>query len=215
MSVISSVLLVLVGIIFGFYASSLNELTLWITSALYGGYAAANVLKWIWWRFTGLGYFYGMLSGLVASSVKLFLFPDIVDIYVFPLILIFSFIGCLIGTFIEPLPNREAVKNFYKQTRPWGFWGPIKREVMQEDPSFVPNRDFKRDSFNVVVGIVWQMAQVVIPIYFVIRENYKMLIWTIVLILTTWLLKKYWWNHLDKQDLSWQNNNELTNSEKK
>lgn len=196
LSVVSSFALAMVGMGFGFYANSLNELTLWITSALYGGYAAANVLKWIWWRFTGYGYFYGMLFGLIASSVKLFLFPEIVDIYVFPVILLFSFTGSIIGTYSAPLENREAVKKYYKETRPWGFWGPVKREVMREDPDFVPNKNFKWDVFNVIVGIIWQMAQVVMPMYFMIRENYELLTWTVILIITSWLLKKYWWDRL-------------------
>jgi len=200
LSIISSLVLVLVGIVFGFNAVSLNKLTLWITSALYGGYAAANALKWIWWRFTGLGYFLGMLFGLATSTIKLFIFPGIVDIYVFPLILLFSLTGCIVGTYIRPLTNREAVKQFYRQTRPWGFWGPIRREVMAENPGFIPNGDFKRDVFNICVGVVWQMAQVVIPIYFMIRENYKALAWSGVFILTSWLLKKYWWDRLKDAD---------------
>jgi solute:Na+ symporter, SSS family len=200
LSIISSLLLVMVGIVFGFNAASLTKLTLWITSALYGGYAASNVLKWIWWRFTGMGYFYGMLFGLLGSSVKLFYFPDIVDIYVFPIILLMSFIGCIIGTFMNPLENRETVKEFYRQTRPWGFWGPIKREVMAENPDFKPNKDFKRDAFNIITGIIWQMAQVVIPIYFMIRENYKMLAWSAIFLLTTFLLKKFWWDKLSEAD---------------
>ncbi len=199
-SVISSLVLVMVGIMFGFMGASLNKLTLWITSALYGGYAASNFLKWLWWRFTGYGYFYGMLFGLIGSTIKLFFFPEIVDIYVFPIILAFSFAGCIIGTYISPLVNREAVKAFYKQTNPWGFWGPIKREVMAEDPTFRPNGEFKRDMFNILIGIIWQMAQVVIPIYFMIRENWQMLGWTIIFIATTWILKKNWWNHLGKAD---------------
>lgn len=200
-SVIASIVLVVVGIIFGFNAASLNSITLWITSALYGGYVAANVLKWVWWRFTGLGYFYGMLFGLVASTVKLLFFPEIVDIYIFPIIGFFSLAGCFIGTFAAPLPNREAVKNFYKKTRPWGFWGPIKTEVMAEDPSFKPNGDFNRDLGNVIVGIVWQMAQVVIPIYFMVRENTQMVIWCGVLILTSVWLKKFWWDRLPEADV--------------
>ncbi|WP_256012352.1 sodium:solute symporter family protein [Desertivirga xinjiangensis] len=200
LSILSSVLLVVVGIIFGFNASSLTKLTLWLTSALYGGYVAANLLKWVWWRFSGLGYFWGMLFGLVASTVKLFVFPDIVDIYVFPVILVISAIGCIIGTYMEPLPNREAVKDFYRKTRPWGFWGPIKREVMAEDPSFVPNKDFNRDMANIAAGIVWQMAQVVIPIYFMIRENTQMVVWCGVLIITSIWLKKFWWDHLKEAD---------------
>lgn len=210
LSVISSLALVVVGIIFGFNAASLNELTLWLTSALYGGYAASNVLKWLWWRFTGYGYFWGMLAGLIASTSILFFKTDMLhafniqgpvpDIYLFPGILICSFIGCLIGTYAKPLENREQVKKFYMETRPWGFWGPIKKEVMAAHPDFVPNKDFKRDMFNIVIGIIWQMAQVVIPIYFMIRENYTMFVWSVVFIITTVLLKKFWWNNLKNVD---------------
>ena len=204
MSIGSSILLVVVGVIFGFYASSLNQLTLWLTSALYGGYVAANLLKWIWWRFTGHGYFYGMLFGLIASTTKLFFFPEYVDIYIFPIIFAFSLLGCIIGTYTVPLKNREAVKEFYRKTRPWGFWGPIRREVMAENPSFVPNQDLGRDAFNILVGIAWQFAQVVIPIYFMLRESYELMVWSVVLITTTWLLKKYWWDRLGEADKEWE-----------
>ena len=204
LSIISSIVLVALGLTFGFFISSLNKLTLWLTSALYGGYIAANVLKWVWWRFTGYGYFYGMLFGLLASTVKLFFFPDIVDIYMFPVILAFSVAGCLIGTYIRPLENREAVKEFYRRTRPWGFWGPIRREVMEENPDFVPNQEGRRDAVNIVVGIAWQFSQVVIPIYFMIRENYQAMGWVIVLVATTWMLKKNWWNKLPEADLEHQ-----------
>lgn len=196
LSIISSLSLVMVGIFFGFNAGSLNSLTLWLSSGLYGGYAAANFLKWIWWRFTGLGYFWGMFFGLIASTVKLFFFGEYVDIFVFPLIFGFSLLGCILGTYAQPLPNIESVKAFYKQTNPWGFWAPVKEAVLAEDPHFVPNKDFKRDSFNIAVGIVWQMAQLVIPVYFMLRQNTEMVIWSAILILTSYLLKKYWWNNL-------------------
>jgi Na+/proline symporter len=198
LSIWSSLLLVVVGIAFGFYATSLNQLTLWITAALYGGYAAANALKWVWWRFNGYGYFYGMLFGLIASTVKLFVFPEYTDIYIFPIILACSIVGCLVGTYAYPLGDREAIKRFFKQTRPWGFWGPIAREVMAEDPTFEPNRDFGRDAINILIGIVWQMSQVVIPIYFIIKDNERMVLWSAVLVLTTALLKKLWWDRLEE-----------------
>jgi hypothetical protein len=216
LSILSSLILVVAGILFGFKAASLNELTLWITSALYGGYAASNMLKWIWWRFTGYGYFWGMLAGLLASTAILLFKPSLLsllndtglfhitgampDIFLFPLVLLCSMAGCIAGTLARPLENREQVKTFYRETRPWGWWGPIKAEVMAEDPAFRPNRAFRRDLLNVVTGIVWQMSQVVLPIYFMIRENYKALVWAGIFLLTSWMLKKYWWNHL-KNDL--------------
>lgn len=206
LSIGSSLLLVVIGVILGFNAASLNTITLWITSALYGGYACANVLKWIWWRFNGYGYFGGMLAGLIASTILLF-FKDAIlkgsgiagpvpDIYFFPVIFLFSLIGCLVGTYMTAPDNMDAVKSFYRQTRPWGWWGPVKKEVMREDPSFIPNQDLGKDVFNILTGMAWQMAQVLIPIYLMIREHTQLAIWVMVFFVTSWLLKKYWWDKL-------------------
>ena len=122
----------------------------------------------------------------------------------FPIIFAISFLGCIIGTYLHPLEDIEAVKNYYIKTKPWGFWGPIKRQVMLEYPDFEPNKDLKRDALNILVGIVWQMAQVLIPVYFMIRENYYLLVWSIVLMLTSWWLKKNWWDRLKEADTEYQ-----------
>ena len=69
MSYITSAVFVALGILFGFISESINQVTLWITSALWGGYAAPNVLKWYWWRFNGHGYFWGMISGILGAII--------------------------------------------------------------------------------------------------------------------------------------------------
>ncbi|WP_010417302.1 sodium:solute symporter family protein [Anaerophaga thermohalophila] len=199
-SYMSSFLLVLIGVTFGLFARSLNSLTLWITSSLYGGYAAANVLKWIWWRFNGMGYFYGMLGGLVASvivppTVRIFV-PGAIDIYMYPLVLLISMGASVLGTLLTKPEDMETLKKFYRQTKPWGFWEPVKRAVMKEDPSFVPNKDFKRDAFNVVVGITWQMSMVVLPLYFLSGEYTSAWVSLGVFIGTTVLLKFFWYDHI-------------------
>lgn len=197
LSYLSSFVLVFIGVIGGFFAESINSLTLWITSALYGGYAAANVLKWIWWRFNGYGYFFGMLGGLVASTFVPGFFPDTSAIYLFPIILGVSFIGCIAGTFLTKPDDEEVLKAFYKQTNPWGFWQPIREKVVAEDADFKPNMDFKRDMFNVIVGIVWQMTLVVMPIYLLIKEMQDLAICFVIFLVTSWLLKRYWYDRLD------------------
>jgi Na+/proline symporter len=105
-SYIASFLIVILGVFMGFFADSINSLTLWITSALFGGYVAANFLKWIWWRFNGWGYFWGMLTGLIIATMQyvLYQFKDSFDsdtllhelsnlqaIYLFPIIFFVSF----------------------------------------------------------------------------------------------------------------------------
>lgn len=199
-SYISALVLVIVGIAFGFFAGSLNSITLWITSSLYGGYAAANVMKWIWWRFNGYGYFWGMLAGLVGSTAKLVFFPGVMDLYFFPIILGLSFVGCFVGSLCHAPDDEEKLKSFYRNVRPWGFWRPIHDKVAAETPGFEGNRDFLRDSFNLVVGIVWQMSLVVFPIYLVIHRMEAMWITLGILAATSVILKFTWYDHLKTVD---------------
>lgn len=197
MSYIISLAVVVVGISFGlFMVESINSVTQWIVSSLWGGYAAANLLKWHWWRFNGYGYFWGMVIGLLASLMLPSLMPNTQDFYIFPFILIPSLLGCIIGTYATKPNDEEILKSFYKQVRPWGFWGPIRDKVMQEDPSFQPNKDFKRDMFNVVIGIIWQTSLVVIPIYLIIKENVSLITAIIILGITSFILKKNWYDKL-------------------
>ncbi len=204
-SYLASIILVVVGVIFGFYAKSLNSLTLWITSSLYGGYAAANVLKWIWWRFNGFGYFWGMTAGLVSSTVKLLFFPEIADIYLFPAVLLVSFIGSIAGTLLTPPDTDEVLMKFYKNVRPWGFWKPIHDKVVKEDPEFEKNKDFGRDVVNVITGIVWQMSLVVLPIYLVIHNFKGVWISLGVIALTMVILKFNWYDRLKYADKGYEN----------
>ena len=198
-SYLAAILIVGFGMFFGFYATSLNAITLWITASLYGGYTAANVLKWIWWRFNGHGYFWGMLAGLLASTLKLIFLSDWIDIYLFPAILVFSLLGCLLGSLCTPPDDMETLKAFYKTVKPWGFWKPVLNEVQKQDPSFEPNQSFSRDSFNVLIGIIWQMTLVVWPIYLLIKKWDGLLISLVVFFVCTLLLKKYWYKPLKKE----------------
>jgi len=196
---LSAVVIVGLGMLFGFFATSLNTITLWITASLYGGYTAANVLKWIWWRFNGHGYFWGMLAGLLASTLKLVFLSDWIDIYLFPAILAFSLLGCLLGSLCSPPDDMETLKSFYKSVKPWGFWKPILKEVQKQDTSFEPNQSFSRDFFNVIVGIIWQMTLVVWPVYLLIRKWEGLVISLVVFFICTLLLKKYWYDPLKKE----------------
>ena len=199
MSYIISLAVVVVGISFGmFIVESIDSVTQWIVSALWGGYAASNVLKWHWWRFNGYGYFWGMIVGLIASlTMPLFLtFPDF---YIFPFILVLSLAGCIAGTLLTKPENDEVLKSFYKTVRPWGFWKPIYEKVIQEDPGFEGNKDFGKDMFNVVIGIIWQTSLVVIPIYLIIKENVSLITAIIILAITSFILKKSWYDRLPRE----------------
>ncbi|MFT6988107.1 MAG: Na+/proline symporter [Paraglaciecola sp.] len=198
MSYLVSFLLVTVGVCLGLMLDSINEMMQWIFAALFGGYAAANVLKWHWWRFNAYGYFWGMLAGLMGSLVLPILLPDVQPLMAFPFLLLAGLIGSIVGTLMTPAESDEVLCHFYRQVRPWGFWTPIRNKVMQQDPSFNDDSNFGRDSINVVVGTIWQLTLVIMPIYLVVQQWWPMLGVFVLMALSTWFLKKNWLDKLEE-----------------
>jgi Na+/proline symporter len=188
----------------GLYIPSINALLLWIVSGLWGGYTAANVLKWYWWRFNGYGFFVGMLLGMIGAlalpPLLRPLFPqiaaDVFPLYTFPLLLLLSTVGCLIGTYLTPPDDMRVLMNFYRRVRPWGFWGPVREAVLKEEPGFAVNRNFRRDAFNVVLGTCVQTALVALPIYVVLRRFDGIAGCLALIAVGGVILKKTWYDRL-------------------
>lgn len=173
-------------------------------SGLWGGYVVSNVLKWYWWRLNGYGYFYGMVAGIIGAMTFPLIFADTFDVavailplYLFPLLLVVSALGCVLGSLLTPPENEELLKTFYRQVRPWGFWGPIKKLVMEDDPQFVPNQNFKRDMFNVSLGISAQTCLVALPIFIVIKDFNSAIVTFVILTIAALGLKRFWYNTLE------------------
>ncbi|NOZ62370.1 MAG: sodium:solute symporter, partial [Calditrichaeota bacterium] len=196
-SYLSSALVVGVGILFGFLADSVHQMTQWIVFGLYGGYTAPNILKWHWWRFNGYGYFWGMISGVIAALAYPFVLPNMHDIYSFPIILAISLAGCIIGTLRTDPDDEEVLKEFYRRVRPWGFWKPIHEKVVAENPSFENRSNWKLDMVNVFVGVVWQTALRIIPIFIIIYEFKWAWVSVLLVAVTTVILKKNWYDKLE------------------
>jgi len=215
LSYLASFTVIVIGVAIGWNVTSVNEVVVWIVSGLWGGYTASNVLKWYWWRFNGWGYFWGMLTGIasalgtpkiiahipfVEQLLKTYSFNMEVTI-IFPLVLCISLIGCLLGTLLTKQEDDAVLMDFYRRVRPWGFWGPVLKKVLAEDPSFKRNKDFGRDMFNIAVGIVWQISLVALPLYIVIKEFFRAGIALAIILVTSVILKFTWYDHLNEREV--------------
>ena len=215
LSYLSSFAVVVIGVLIGWNVTSVNAVVVWIVSGLWGGYTASNVLKWYWWRFNGFGYFWGMVAGITSALalppliakvplVQHLLAANSINLdvsIVFPVVLVLSLIGCFAGTLLTKPEDDEVLKDFYRRVRPWGLWGPIYRKVLAEDPGFKRNTDFMRDMFNVAIGIVWQVALVVLPMYVVIWELKRAAITLAIVLGTSAILKFTWYDHLQRREV--------------
>lgn len=198
-SYVAGIVIVVVSVVLGIFAQDVNSLLQWIVGGLYGGYVAANMLKWYWWRFNGHGYFWGMLAGLVPALIFPLVFKQTLALYYFPLLFVLALAGCIIGTYASAPTDEKTLIAFYRNVRPWGFWGPIHRKAVAQYPSFQANRGFRRDMFNVVVGTVWQTALVLLPMYVVLLQWRAAAVVAGVVVLTSGILKKSWYDLLDKE----------------
>ena len=190
------ILVVVLGIILGFFAKDVNSILQWIVGGLYGGYIAANLFKWYWWRFNANGFVMGMATGIVSALVFLKLY-DGLFLNVWPIIFLLSVIGCLVGTYTAPPTDNETLTTFYKTVKPWGFWKPIHTMVVESDPTFEPNKRFTLDMFNVVVGMIAQTCLTLLPIYIVLWLKTPLIITVAILAFTVVILKRTWWNKLE------------------
>jgi len=203
MNYITGSLVVIIGIVLGFFTKDVNSILQWIVGALYGGYIAANMLKWYWWRFNANGFFWGMFAGIAAALLLPYLqkwYPGVfpaLDLYSWPLLFLVSIIGCIAGTYAAPATNMETLKKFYASVRPWGFWRPVHELVVKDDPFFKANKRFKLDMFNVVIGIIAQCCLTLLPMYLVLWLKLPLLITVVILAAIILILKRTWWNKLE------------------
>lgn len=201
MNYLAGISVVTLGVLLGLMVEDVNTVLQWIVSGLYGGYIAANMFKWYWWRFNANGYFWGMICGIVPAIalavLKHFGVIAGLDLYYWPLLFALSLIGCVVGTYAVPPTDREVLKQFYKTVRPWGFWKAVHNEVVAEDPGFQANRRFGLDMFNVVLGIIGQCCLTILPMYVVLWLKLPLLITVIILIIIVLILKRTWWNKLE------------------
>lgn len=199
MNYISGVVVVIISIVLGLFALDVNSILQWIVGALFGGYVAPNVLKWYWWRFNATGFFLGMLLGIGGALLLPYIFHDILPLYYFPLILLLSVAGCIIGSVMTPPTDRKVLKEFYTTVHPWGFWEPVLAEVRKDVPEFGRNNDFLKDMFNVIIGVIAQTAITVLPVFMVLLMPAQGITTAAVLIACVLILYRTWYKKLPEK----------------
>lgn len=219
LSYLASALFVIIGVTIGLFLQNIETIVIWITSALFGGFSGANVLKWLWWRMNGYGYFAGMLVGIVFALLMNFPQLDVMNmatavifqsigleavridaVMAFPLFFALCVGAAIIGSLLTPPDDMETLKQFYVRTRPWGLWGPVQKALDESGQTVAPNRDFALDMFNVVVGIIWQTSLVLSAIVFVL-QMWTFFFVTLGLILVTMVILKFtWFDRLDRKE---------------
>ena len=202
MNYFAGLAVVATGIVLGLFVKDVNTVLQWIVSGLYGGYVAANMLKWHWWRFNASGFYWGMLAGILPA-IALAVLKSIgilhgLDLYYWPVLFLLSMVGSVVGSYAAPPTDSPTLIAFYRNVRPWGLWKPVHELVVKEDPGFTGNTNFRRNMLNIVLGIIGQLCLTLLPMYIVLWLKAPLLLTVVLLLIIILILKRTWWDRLNE-----------------
>ena len=76
--------------------------------------------------------------------------------------------GAVAGTYLTKPTDRKVLEHFYKTTRPFGFWGPLKNTLPQKI-RIAMTREHKYDLLAVPFTLLWHVTLLLIPMQLVIH----------------------------------------------
>jgi hypothetical protein len=183
------------GAIIGLFIPTINVIWAWLTAGLGAGLAIPFVLRWYWWRFNGWGFGIGAMCGIVTATI-LGVFFSTIPLYVsYPIIVGIAFVSSVFGAVLTAPPSSETLKSFYKTTKPFGLWGPIRSKVGKDEVAQIA-KEHRRDAINLCVAIPWQMGLYMFAMYLVIHKYSHMMGWLALVVVLSVVLYFNWYKKL-------------------
>lgn len=134
-------------------------------------------LRWHWWRFSARAFYLSMAaSTLVILGQKVF-FAHWSPARTLGLDILACFAATLLIGFLTRPPDMDTLVTFYARIRPFGVWGPVRREAVQR--GLVPAGD-RMPAFDALNGILtagFQLSLALLPFYALLRVWHRAAVW--------------------------------------
>ncbi len=192
----ASVIIVGLGLFFTLKIESINEIWGWIQMSIISGLIIPLLVRWYWWRLNGYGFAIGTFSGMAAALFQKFVFPDWPEYLIFSFVAATSLLGTIIATMLTRPTANETLLTFYKETRPFGFWKAIRRQLPEDTVAKI-NAENRRDIAAIFFAVPWQLV-LFMTVMMVVMERWDILGVLFILLggLSTGLYF-LWYRHLD------------------
>ena len=196
---VTTVAIMAAGAFIGSIAPNINSIWAWICMGLVTGMLPPNIIKWFWWRFNGMGYVFGMIFGILGAVIHQIAVKDPSEYTTFTVVIIVSTIGTILGTFAGKPVDRDILINFYRKTKPFGFWKPMRSLFNGKDLAVVDAQN-RRDLWLLIPACLWQLLLFWLMTAFVAKLWQSFFISVVVTIVLSCVLYKYWYKNLSAED---------------
>lgn len=184
-----------VGIAIGWNVETIDSIWGWIVMGLLTGTLVPNIIKWFWWRFNGMGFAFGMGSGMVAAIAHKMFFEQSAPYVTFSIVMAISTTGTIIGVFLGKPTDMDTLVEFYKKIKPFGFWGPVRRRCEEHFVADV-KKETRRDMLLLGPACIWQVTLFWMMTALVAKKWYSFVGSFVVVSLLSAILYKYWYKNL-------------------
>ena len=195
---LASVGIVVLALLFSLTISNINEIWGWITMGIGAGMFIPQVIRWYWWRFNGYGFAIGTAVGMTAAVLTKAFAGPIPEYTSFLIASGSSLAGCILGTLLTPATENTVLENFYRVTRPFGFWSHIRGSLPRAVQSKV-NQENRRDIIATFFAVPWQVVLFLTGMMIVMKQWTNVLNLGFLLILLSAGLYWFWFRHLSKE----------------
>ena len=195
---LASVGIVLLALLFSLTISNINEIWGWITMGIGAGMFIPQVIRWYWWRFNGYGFAIGTAVGMTAAVLTKAFAGPIPEYTSFLIASGSSLAGCILGTLLTPATENTVLENFYRVTRPFGFWSHI-RGSLPKAVRLKVNQENRRDIIATFFAVPWQVVLFLTGMMIVMKQWTNVLNLGFLLILLSAGLYWFWFRHLSKE----------------
>ncbi len=194
----ASVAIVVLGLGFMLLIRNINEIWGWITSSLGAGMLIPTMARWYWWRMNGYGFAAGTIVGMVAAILQKIFLPGIPEYYSFIIATTASLVGMIAGTYLSPPTDDKVLFEFYKRTRPFGFWKPVRQKM---DPGILAQIDKEnhRDIISTFFAVPWQVILFLTGMAIVIKRWDEFAWLFALLVILSAALYFNWFRHLSAE----------------
>ncbi len=142
----------------------------WLIPESLPAFALPLLLPWIAWRFNGWGMVAGLGTSLLAIAWRKWFASEWPFWASLPVLFLLPGAAGLVTSKLTRGTEVTLLKMFYFRARPAGFWWPVQREVLSENPKFRRNPPLLVESANLILacaffiflslaGMVWMLHQ--------------------------------------------------------
>jgi len=135
---------------------------------------------------------------MVAAVLQRLFLPEIPEYFAFMIATGSSLVGMIIGTYTTPPTDEKVLYEFYRRTRPFGLWKPVRQKMKPETLKQI-NQENRRDILSTFFAVPWQLVLFLTGMAVVFKRWDEFFWLSLILVALSIGLYFNWFRHLSTE----------------